>query len=79
MVDAERPGNSPTRYWRNAKRLVVGDAIDRHLADRSLDSEAVARAAGLSPSTLYRLLAPYGGVGAFIIRRRLDAWWAARA
>ena len=71
---ADEPvGESPTRYWGNAKRLdLVCKVIDSRLADRSLDKAAVSRAAHLSPSTLYRLLAPFGGVGPFIIRRRLE-------
>ena len=47
------------------------DAIDCHLADRSLDGETIARATALSRSTLYRLLEPFGGIARCIMRRRL--------
>ncbi len=70
----EQVEGSPTAKWRNAKRIkVVCEVIDRCLADRSLDGESLARATHLSRSTLYRLVAPFGGVGSFIIRRRLEA------
>lgn len=60
------------RSLRSAKRLeAVCDAIDSRLADRSLDGAAIARASHMPRSTLYRLLAPFGGVGRFVIRRRL--------
>lgn len=52
---------------------VVCQVIDSRLAERSLDGGALSRAAHLSRSTLYRLLAPFGGIGPFIIRRRLEA------
>lgn len=53
------------------RREVVEAHIDAHLGDRRLNSEGVAQGAGLSRATLYRLLEPYGGVGAFILSRRL--------
>lgn len=52
---------------------VVCEVIDSRLADRSLDGEALSRAARLSHCTPYRLLSPFGGVGPFITRRRLKA------
>jgi AraC-like DNA-binding protein len=52
---------------------MVCKVVDQRLADRSLDSQSLAHATYLSRSTLYRLLAPFGGVGPFIIRRRLEA------
>jgi AraC-like DNA-binding protein len=45
--------------------------IDRHLADQTLDSDAVATELGMSRATLYRLFEPLGGVSAYIRRRRL--------
>ena len=46
--------------------------IDRHLGSRNLSPAAIAKALGLSRSTLYALCEPLGGVAALIQRRRLE-------
>jgi AraC-like DNA-binding protein len=46
--------------------------IDRHLGSRKLSPEAIAKALGLSRSTLYGACEPLGGVAALIQRRRLE-------
>lgn len=51
--------------------------IAQRLSDPRLDAEAVAAAAGLSRSVLYRLFEPMGGVAQFILARRVAALAAA--
>ena len=46
--------------------------IERHAADPAYDPDALARAFGLSRSSLYRLFRPQGGVAEAIRRRRAD-------
>jgi AraC-like DNA-binding protein len=46
--------------------------IDRHLGARDLSPAAIAKALGLSRSTLYQTCEPLGGVAALIQRRRLE-------
>ena len=46
--------------------------IDRHLGARNLSPAAIAKALGLSRSTLYATCEPLGGVAALIQRRRLE-------
>ena len=71
----ERRDGGPRSLPRAMRLQAVRAAIDQCLADRSLDAEAVVRATHLSRSTLYRLLEPFGGIGRFVIGRRLDALW----
>lgn len=47
--------------------------IRKHLADRALDAGVLAEAIGVSRRSLYRLLAPYGGVSHLIMECRLAA------
>lgn len=53
-------------------RVRADQAIERRLFDRTLDVEAVARAVGVSRTTLYRAFADRGGVDRRIQARRLD-------
>lgn len=56
-----------------AKREAAVRHISAHLADRSLDAEAIALATGQSRSGLYRVFERDGGVARFVMARRLAA------
>ena len=58
-------------------RQRAGDLLERSLPDSALDIDGVARAIGVSRSTLYRAFEPLGGVRAYVQRRRLDRAHAA--
>jgi AraC-like DNA-binding protein len=62
---------------RRAVRESVDRHISEHLAQRELTPAAVARAVGVSRTTLYRAFEPAGGINAHIVGRRLDASFAA--
>lgn len=53
--------------------------IEANYADPTLDAAAVARGIGVSRRTLYRLMAPEGGVAAHLLRTRLQQASAALA
>ncbi len=55
---------------RPALIVTIRHYIEQHLAE-ALTAETIARHFALSRSTLYRLFAPFGGIDAFIRRRRL--------
>lgn len=55
------------------RRLIRAAAfIENNLASHDLTPDAVARAANVSRSTLYRLFKSCGGVSRYILRRRLN-------
>jgi len=69
LVQAMLTGEAPSAAYRRAAL----DHIDRHLADRTLSVQAVARAIGISERHLARVFAEYGaGVARTILERRLD-------
>ena len=55
-----------------SKRKVALDYINSHLGNAQLGPDEIASAAGLSRASLYRLLAPEGGIRAMLLKRRLD-------
>ena len=55
----------------------VGQHVRTHLTSPSLTPAQIARAAGVSRATLYRLMAPKGGVARYVQQERLDAAWRA--
>ena len=54
-------------------RSAVQRYIDRNLTDASLTPERIVDAVGVSRSSLYRHFEAYGGIAAYIQRRRLQA------
>lgn len=70
LAAALEPAGGPG--GRGGRLSTIRAAIDRRLADRTLDGKAIARAAHMSRSTVYRLLEPFGGVERVVMRRRLD-------
>jgi AraC-like DNA-binding protein len=65
---AER-ADAPLRLARIAE---IRRHVDDRLCSPALSPETIAKALGLSRSTLYATCAPHGGVAAFIQRRRLE-------
>ncbi len=57
----------------SAIRLNVERYIQQNLSSATLTPETISRELEIARSTLYRALAPLGGVSAFIMERRLEA------
>ncbi|VDC51167.1 helix-turn-helix domain-containing protein [Brevundimonas mediterranea] len=55
------------------RREAIQRIIEQGLGDPGLNAGVIARETGVSRATLYRLLAPHGGVDSFIQSRRLAA------
>ena len=55
-----------------ARLTALRSAIDARAGDPDFGPDEAVAAAGLSRATLYRLLRPYGGLGAFLLGRRLE-------
>lgn len=56
---------------RRSLLLPIRNYVDEHILEPHLGAAQIAAAFGLSRSTLYRIMAPVGGVKAFILDRRL--------
>jgi AraC-like DNA-binding protein len=56
-----------------AVRLRVERHIERHLASADLTPQTLCHDLQIPRSTLYRAFSPFGGIGAYIQSRRLDA------
>lgn len=56
-----------------ARERQVRRLIEQHLGDPDLGVAKICRLAGVSRSTLYRMLEPAGGVVGYVLGRRLDA------
>jgi AraC-like DNA-binding protein len=57
---------------RPALLLTMRHHIEQHLSDPTLSAASIARHFAVSRSTLYRLFEPFGGIDAYIRRRRLS-------
>jgi hypothetical protein len=55
-----------------SRRKAALDYIDAHLGNALLGPDEIAEAAHVSRASLYRLLAAEGGIGAVLLKRRLD-------
>jgi AraC-like DNA-binding protein len=69
--EGERTPAEARRRLSLIRRALVRDYVDANLARRDLDADGVAAAAGMSRATLYRLMAPHGGIASYIRKHRL--------
>ncbi|MET3961350.1 AraC-like DNA-binding protein [Marmoricola sp. OAE513] len=70
---ARRRTSDFTEYGAAARFAAVSAHVDASLADRSLGARSIAEHFGWPAYEVRNLLVTYGGVAAFVRRRRLDA------
>ncbi|WP_342151263.1 helix-turn-helix domain-containing protein [Methylorubrum sp. SB2] len=73
LAEVEPVGDAAAAVLATQRLERAQACIVQRLSDPRLDAEAVAAAAGLSRSVLYRLFEPLGGVAQFILARRVAA------
>jgi AraC-like DNA-binding protein len=69
--EGERTPAKARRRLALIRLALARDYVQGNLDRRNLEPEAVAAAAGISRATLYRLMAPYGGVASYVRKHRL--------